>query len=181
MLWLMHAFAGLFIFTRAKNGAPLLNVMWPEPFSNNRLAYDIEYLALTPMQDIGATLMAFWVYLVIAMLGAFAISIYFSANTIIYYLMRQEVDATELDDVYLEQSDEEFTDTLATPAAAPEAAAPMSPTSPSEVPPSETAPSETPPSGVSHSETPPGDMTTDATPPIVETPAPPPEEQPPKE
>jgi hypothetical protein len=181
MLWLTHAFAGLFIFTRAKNGAPLLNVMWPEPFSNNRLAYDIEYLALTPMQDIGATLMAFWVYLVIAMLGAFAISIYFSANTIIYYLMRQEVDATELDDVYLEQSDEEFTDTLATSAAAPEAAAPMSPTSPSEVPPSETAPSETPPSGVSHSETPPGDMTTDATPPIVETPAPPPEEQPPKE
>jgi hypothetical protein len=54
------------------------------------------------------------------MLGAFAISFYFSANTIIYYLMRREVDATELDDVYLEQSEEDFGDTapVATPAAA---------------------------------------------------------------
>ena len=42
------------------------------------------------------------------MLGAFAISFYFTANTIIYYLMRHEVDATELDDVYLEQSEEDF-------------------------------------------------------------------------
>jgi hypothetical protein len=48
------------------------------------------------------------VYLAIGLLGAFAISFYFSANTIIYYLMRREVDATELDDVYLEQSDEDF-------------------------------------------------------------------------
>jgi hypothetical protein len=32
---------------------------------------------------------------------------YFSSNTIIYYLMRNEVDATELDDVYLEQSPED--------------------------------------------------------------------------
>jgi hypothetical protein len=52
------------------------------------------------------------------MLGAFAISFYFSANTIIYYLMRREVDATELDDVYLEQSEEDFGDT-ATAAGAP--------------------------------------------------------------
>src|SRR3989440_5840949 len=49
-----------------------------------------------------------WVYLAIGLLGAFAISFYFSANTIIYFLMRHEVDATELDDVYLEQSDDEF-------------------------------------------------------------------------
>ena len=50
------------------------------------------------------------------MLGAFAISFYFSANTIIYYLMRREVDATELDDVYLEQSEEDFGDTPPPPA-----------------------------------------------------------------
>ena len=36
------------------------------------------------------------------------ISFYFSANTIIYYLMRREVDATELDDVYVEETDEDF-------------------------------------------------------------------------
>ena len=52
------------------------------------------------------------------MLGAFAISFYFTANTIIYYLMRHEVDATELDDVYLEQSEEDFADATAPPATA---------------------------------------------------------------
>jgi hypothetical protein len=61
------------------------------------------------------------------MLGAFAISFYFSANTIIYMLMRHEVDATELDDVYLEQTEEDFGDLSApsqtAPAAAPEAPA----------------------------------------------------------
>ena len=41
-------------------------------------------------------------------------SFYFSANTIIYFLMRHEVDATELDDVYLEQADDEFAETAPT-------------------------------------------------------------------
>jgi hypothetical protein len=73
-----------------------------------RLSYDIDFLTLRRDQDVAASLVAFWVYLVIGMLGAFAISFYFTSNTIIYYLMRHEVDATEMDDVYLEQSDEEF-------------------------------------------------------------------------
>jgi len=58
------------------------------------------------------------------LLGAFAISFYFSANTIIYYLMRREVDATELDDVYVEETEDEFGEPVATadtkvPSAAP--------------------------------------------------------------
>ena len=65
--------------------------------------------------SLGAFLIAFWNYLAISMLGAFAISFYFSVNTIIYYLMRREVDATELDDVYLEQPDEDFTETPVAP------------------------------------------------------------------
>jgi hypothetical protein len=108
MLYLTHTFAGLFFFTSAQSTAPLWPTMWPNPVVNERLVYDVDYLTLTLGQDIGASLLSFWVYLTIGMLGAFAISFYFSANTIIYYLMRNEVDATELDDVYLEQSDEEF-------------------------------------------------------------------------
>ena len=108
MLYLTHTFAGLFFFTNAPSTAPLWPTMWPNPVVNERLVYDVDYLTLTLGQDIGASLLSFWVYLTIGMLGAFAISFYFSANTIIYYLMRNEVDATELDDVYLEQSDEEF-------------------------------------------------------------------------
>src|SRR2546421_188290 len=62
---------------------------------------------------IAAFLVSAWVYLVISLLGAYLISFYFSASTIIYYLMRREVDATELDDVYLEQSDDEFAEPTA--------------------------------------------------------------------
>ena len=42
------------------------------------------------------------------MLGAFAISFYFSASTVIYVLLRAKVDATELEDIYLPDADEEF-------------------------------------------------------------------------
>jgi hypothetical protein len=63
------------------------------------------------------------------MLGAFAISFYFSANTIIYVLMRHEVDATELDDVYLEQTDEDFGE-LPAPAPTPAAPEPEAPPAP---------------------------------------------------
>src|SRR6185503_10047642 len=82
-----------------------------QPAGNGRLVYDVDFLTLGPAQDIGAALLSFWIYLTIGMLGAFAISFYFSSNTIIYFLMRHEVDATELDDVYLEQADDEFAET----------------------------------------------------------------------
>jgi hypothetical protein len=81
--------------------------MWPPPHMD-LLSYDIHYRDLKWSEDIAATGIAFWVYLLIGLLGAFAISFYFSANTIIYYLMRREVDATDLDDVYAEDADDDF-------------------------------------------------------------------------
>ncbi|HZZ41560.1 MAG TPA: hypothetical protein VFE58_01360 [Tepidisphaeraceae bacterium] len=61
-------------------------------------------------ENVTAWFVSFWVYWLITMLGAFAISFYFSANTIIYSLLRREVDATDLDDVYVEEIEEEFTE-----------------------------------------------------------------------
>ena len=83
------------------------------PGAAGRLAYSVSWISLGLGERIGAALLLFWVYLVVALLGAYAISFYFSVNTCIYYLMRREVDATELDDVYLEQSDEDFGDVIA--------------------------------------------------------------------
>jgi hypothetical protein len=82
-------------------------VMWPAP-QPDALRYSIDYKSLAWSEQVAATGIAFWVYLLIGLLGAFAISFYFSANTIIYYLMRREVDATELDDVYAEDVDDDF-------------------------------------------------------------------------
>jgi hypothetical protein len=117
LLYLTHTFVGLLFLSSADSTAPLWPTMWPNPWTYGRLAYDIDFMTLSGGQAIGAALLAFWVYLTVGMLGAFAISFYFSANTIIYYLMRHEVDATELDDVYLEQSEEEFAE-AAPPASA---------------------------------------------------------------
>jgi hypothetical protein len=91
--------------------------MWPEPEFND-LPHTIQYADLAWSEKIAATGIAFWVYLVIGLLGAYAISFYFTANTIIYYLMRREVDATELGDVYVEDTDDDLADAVSAAAAA---------------------------------------------------------------
>ena len=72
------------------------------------LPHHPDYSSLNGSQAAGAGAIQFWVYLTIGLIGAFAISFYFSANTIIYYLMRREVDATDLDDVYIEEMDDDL-------------------------------------------------------------------------
>jgi len=109
MLALTHRFVGIGMWkATAPSTDPLWPVMWRGPSVTGTLSYQPGFTALRWDQALAAGLIAFWVYLLISVLGAFAISFYFTANTIIYYLMRREVDATEMDDVYLEQSDEDF-------------------------------------------------------------------------
>jgi len=109
MLTLTHHFVDAGTFKNVSSDVPIemWTQMWPEP-RFEELAYEPSWMVLSADQKAGAFLVSLWNYLAIGLLGAFAISFYFSANTIIYYLMRREVDATELDDVYLEQADEDF-------------------------------------------------------------------------
>jgi hypothetical protein len=81
--------------------------MWPEP-SFGRLTYSPYWDTLQWGGDAGAAIASFWIYLAIGLLGAFVISFYFSASTIIYVLMRRKVDAAEMDQVYLESPEEEL-------------------------------------------------------------------------
>lgn len=80
---------------------------------------------LTLAESIGSSAITFWVWLFVALLGAYLLSFFVSINTIMYYLLRHEVDATDIDDVYLEPGDDEFEDPLPEPATgvAPHAAA----------------------------------------------------------
>jgi hypothetical protein len=112
VLMLTHSFGGLLVFASADSTLPLWSSLWSSPGSSGRLSYDIDSLSLSFAQEIGARLIWLWVHLIVAMLGAFAVCFYFSSNTIIYYLMRREVDATDLDDVYLEHPDDEFADPI---------------------------------------------------------------------
>ncbi|MBC8105751.1 MAG: hypothetical protein H7Z14_04105, partial [Anaerolineae bacterium] len=58
LLWLSHEFVGLWFVYPAENAAPLFNVMWPDPYTHGRLIYDVDWLVLTPMQSLGARLIA---------------------------------------------------------------------------------------------------------------------------
>ena len=104
MLSVTHFFASWFLVGQPGRYWPEI---WP-PVSDQDMAYRINFQALSWSDGLGAFFIAAWVYIVLTLLAAFVVSFYFSSNTIIYYLMRREVDATELDDVYVEETDEDF-------------------------------------------------------------------------
>ena len=113
MLGMTHYFLGWWLHGRAAQFWPEI---WP-PVSDANLAYHLVFPALAATDQVAAVLISIWVYIVLGLLAGFVVSFYFSANTIIYYVMRREVDLTELDDVYLEETEDEFGDlTVARPA-----------------------------------------------------------------
>jgi len=77
-----------------------LTAIWPEPSFTNLLGSAVPVTA-NWSESIAAFLVYLVSLLVIALLVAFIISFYFSANTIIYSLMRNRVDNTALDDIYI--------------------------------------------------------------------------------
>jgi hypothetical protein len=128
VLGLTHYFVGWWLTGQPETYWPYI---FPPPDADH-LPYNVRTDQLKWSEDIAAGMIAFWVYLVIGLVGAYAISYFFSVNTIIYYLMRREVDATELEDVYVEETEDEFgetttTVTSTTVAAAATAPAPASP------------------------------------------------------
>jgi len=46
-----------------------------------------------------------WVYLVWGAVAAFAVCLFYTSSTLIYLLLRREVDATDIEDIYLEDFD----------------------------------------------------------------------------
>ncbi len=98
ILYSVRSFLAVGIWVKGTQTADKLTAIWPEP-SFARLVSAI------PMSgnwsEIGG---AFFIHifslLIVGLLAAFLISFYFSANTIIYALMRNKVDNAALSDVY---------------------------------------------------------------------------------
>jgi hypothetical protein len=114
MLALTHFFVGWWLGGKSAmywHGLNDLGVaIWPTPRSPGALTYTPDYEHLKWSEATAATFIWLWVYLLLGLMAGFVISFYFSANSIIYYLMRREVDATDVDEVYLEESEEDFTE-----------------------------------------------------------------------
>jgi len=137
VLLMTHFFASLFLSNRAGDGTGYwFRRMWPEPgtFASMNLPHNINFAGLAWSEDIAAFLISFWVYLLIGLVGAYAISYFLSVSTIIYTLMRREVDATELEDVYIEEMEDDLGDLAApVPATATATPAPTSTISPATI------------------------------------------------
>ena len=109
VLKMTHASVGLGIFAKGKS--EIINKftsMWPGPQFLN-LHGEFDWGACWGAEAFGAWVIALWIYVVIGFVAAFVVSFFFSANTMIYYLLRNKVDATDLDDVYVEEEPEEET------------------------------------------------------------------------
>ncbi|MCK5272568.1 MAG: hypothetical protein KAJ52_08315, partial [Sedimentisphaerales bacterium] len=95
------------------DGSALINIrgkldaLWPGP-AFGQLMPDIAWLGLNWSEKIGAAFIWLSVALVAALVMAFVVSFFYSANTAIYFLLRRRVDATDLDDVFVEQDIEEL-------------------------------------------------------------------------
>ncbi|MFA6132940.1 MAG: hypothetical protein WC869_02850 [Phycisphaerae bacterium] len=100
-----HYFANWGVFTGGKGlgeGATRLDVLWSAPTLMD-LHGPFNWAIMSGGEKAGAFLVAFWVYLVSALLGAFLLSYIASSTTIIYCLLRRKVDATEMNEVYIEE------------------------------------------------------------------------------
>ena len=83
----------------SSNEVNKLTAIWPEPSFTNLLGSPASTMA-NWSQSIAAFLVYLVLLVVIGLLVAFVISFYFSANTIIYSLMRNRVDNTALEDIF---------------------------------------------------------------------------------
>jgi hypothetical protein len=77
---------------------PALSSPWPEAMDLAPEVYS---------EGAAACVFAFWVYVVLGIMMAFLVSFFFCSQTVIYFLMRRSVDATDIEEVYMEDAEEE--------------------------------------------------------------------------
>jgi hypothetical protein len=78
-----------------------LTEIWQDDPTFNQLVVQPNWPALTGLESFAAFLVYLLLLAIVVLVIAFIVSFYFSANTIIYSLMRKAVDNTALEDVYV--------------------------------------------------------------------------------
>ncbi|MBC8470265.1 MAG: hypothetical protein H8D56_12405 [Planctomycetes bacterium] len=98
LLFATHLFLELGILVKIENVSKL-TAIWPKPTLTKLIDYsDIATTNWT--ESIAAFLVYLFLLAVVGLVVSFIISFYFSANTIIYSLMRYKVDNTAIEDMY---------------------------------------------------------------------------------
>lgn len=101
-LWITHWVLQLGIWV--DNGSSQVNklvAIWPKPDFRYLLGTS-DTLTTNWTESVAAFLIYLFLLVVVGLVVSFIISFYFSANTIIYSLMRKMVDNTALEDIYMQ-------------------------------------------------------------------------------
>ncbi len=87
-----------------------LDAMWTPSglLDGSRFFGEFTQYPLNGTEAFCAFLITVWTFIVVGLVVSFTISFFFSSSTLIYYLLRREVDATDIEDVYLEEYEEEL-------------------------------------------------------------------------
>ncbi len=99
LLLVTHWFLRLGVWVDSGKGINKLTAIWPEPSFMNLLSPGGS-AAANWSESFAYLLVHLLLLVVVGLVVSFLISFYFSANTIIYSLMRNRVDNTALDDIY---------------------------------------------------------------------------------
>lgn len=86
------------VFVKGAEGINKLEAIWPKPEFTNLLSSAADAANWT--ESVSAFLLYLCLLIVVGMVVAFILSFYFTANTVIYALMRNKVDNTALDEIH---------------------------------------------------------------------------------
>ncbi len=108
-LLLTHMFVGWGLIGGGEtlgSSADKLDLLWAAPTFENLYA-GMQWQALGGWSVIWAFVLNVWVFLIAALVFAYLISFFFTASTVVYYLLRRKIDSVEMDDVYVEEIEEQ--------------------------------------------------------------------------
>ncbi len=100
MVWLSLAAAHLFVDF---GSGGKLSELWATPTFEN--LYSISVEARSGGRWTSASLIGLWILPVTGLVWAFLCTFYFAGSTVIYYLLRRDVDEADLGEIYLSDSD----------------------------------------------------------------------------
>lgn len=85
-----------------EHGVSKLQLLWPmvDPHAWHTAP---DWSQLGTMEHVSAALIWLWIGLLGALVWAFLASFYFSGSTVIYFLLRRDVDFTDMDEVYSDE------------------------------------------------------------------------------
>jgi hypothetical protein len=106
-LWLTRWFLQIGLWAHSGNSqVNKLTAIWPNP-EFTRLLNPEKQMPANSTEHVAAFFVYLFVLVVVGLVVSFIISFYFSANTIIYSLMRSKVDNTAREDIYMPYDESE--------------------------------------------------------------------------